>query len=174
MSISIIEIKAKCKNPDYIRNSLLALNPETIGIDHQIDTYFVVPEGRLKLRRGNIENTLIQYMRPDQSGPKLSQVNLYKPRDTEALFRVLSAALPVLVEVDKKREIYFIDNVKFHIDTVVGLGGFIEIEAIDNNGDIGIAKLKEQCDHFLNIFGVHTEDLMTNSYSDMILELNGK
>ena len=33
--------------------------------------------------------------------------------------------------MDKKREIYFIHNVKFHIDNVKNLGTFIEIEAID-------------------------------------------
>jgi predicted adenylyl cyclase CyaB len=145
-----------------------------VGVDHQIDTYFRVPEGRLKLRRGNIENTLIQYHRANQSGPKLSSVNLYKPHDADALYHVLSAALPVLVEVDKQREIYFVDNVKFHIDQVKGLGEFLEIEAIDENGDIGVDKLKEQCDDYLELFEVRAENLMTHSYSDMILALNGE
>ena len=31
--------------------------------------------------------------------------------------------------VKKKREIYYIRNVKFHIDEVPGLGSFAEIEA---------------------------------------------
>ena len=174
MSIEIIEIKARCKTTDGIRKNLLSLGATSIGTDRQIDTYFVVPEGRLKLRRGNIENTLIQYHRSNQSGPKLSNVKLYKPNDVDALYATLRAAIPVLVEVDKQREIYFIENVKFHIDHVKGLGDFIEIEAIDEVGDIGITKLNAQCEHYLKLFDVDPGDLMTHSYSDMILECNGK
>ncbi|RLD21801.1 MAG: adenylate cyclase [Bacteroidetes bacterium] len=174
MSIEIIEIKARCTNPDSIREKLQSLDAKAIGTDHQVDTYFTVPEGRLKLRRGNIENTLIQYRRSNESGPKLSKVNIYKPNDADALHVTLSAALPVLVEVDKQREIYFIDNVKFHIDQVKTLGSFIEIEAIDESGGIGITRLNEQCEHYLQLFEVEADDLMTHSYSDMLLELNGK
>lgn len=174
MSISIIEIKARCTDPTAIRQKLVELDARTVGEDHQIDTYFQVPKGRLKLRRGNIENTLIQYERPNQSGPKLSSVSLYKPVDADALYNTLSAAIPVLVEVDKKREIYFIDNVKFHIDSVKHLGSFIEIEAIDETGEISVDKLNAQCAHFLRIFGIEEADLMTHSYSDMILERNGE
>ncbi len=174
MSIAIIEIKARCNNPDAIRNKLHSLNARSIGTDHQIDTYFVVPSGRLKLRRGSIENTLIHYNRPNQSGPKLSAVKLYKPQDVDALYATLSAALSVLTEVDKQREIYFIDNVKFHIDRVKRLGSFIEIEAIDENGNLGLAKINEQCAYYIQLFGVGTDDLMTHSYSDMILDLNDK
>lgn len=36
-----------------------------------------------------------------------------------------------LVVVDKMREIYFIDNVKFYFDKVEGFGIFVEIEVID-------------------------------------------
>ena len=174
MSISIIEIKARCDNPNIVRDKLLSLGSEVIGTDRQVDTYFVVPKGRLKLRRGNIENTLIQYDRSNESGPKLSDVKLYKPHDVDGLHETLCAALPVLAEVDKTREIYFIENVKFHIDHVKSLGNFIEIEAIDENGNIGMNRLEEQCDYYLELFEVDPEDLMTHSYSDMILKLNGE
>ena len=58
-----------------------------------------------------------------------------------SLKEVLTKALGVLTVVDKKREIYFIGNVKFHIDTVESLGTFIEIEAQDHDGTIGKDKL---------------------------------
>jgi len=174
MSIAIIEIKARCNNPEVIREKLHSLGARAFGTDRQIDTYFVVPKGRMKLRRGNIENTLIQYDRSNDRGPKLSDVKLYKPKCVEALHATLCAALPVLIEVDKTREIYFIDNVKFHIDQVKHLGKFIEIEAIDEKGDVGLDKLREQCDYYIDVFDLNPDDLMTHSYSDMLLELNGK
>jgi adenylate cyclase, class 2 len=174
MSIAIIEIKAHCENPEAIRNKLRALHALELGTDRQIDTYFVVPTGRLKLRRGKIENTLIHYNRQNKSGPKLSNVTLYKPQDVDALYDTLHAALQVLTEVDKQREIYFIDNVKFHIDRVKKLGSFIEIEAIDENGDIGLDKLNEQCAYYLQLFQLNPDDLITHSYSDMLIELDDK
>ena len=79
-------------------------------------------------------------------------------------------ALGEKIVVDKLREIYFIDNVKFHIDTVRELGTFVEIEAIDETGEIGLTKLKEQCDYFMELFAIRFEDLIEVSYSDLMLE----
>lgn len=38
------------------------------------------------------------------------------------------------MEVDKLRHILGIDNVKFHVDEVQGVGAFVEIEAIGRTG----------------------------------------
>ena len=46
MSFNIIEIKAKCEQAEKIRQHLK--NADFRGIDHQIDTYFKVPNGRFK------------------------------------------------------------------------------------------------------------------------------
>lgn len=167
-----IEIKARCSNQDFIRKLLQERKADFRGTDHQIDTYFTVPKGRLKLRQGSIENNLIHYDRPDQAGPKASEVHLYACQDGDALRATLIAALDTKVVVDKQREIYFIDNVKFHLDRVEELGTFVEIEAIDSDGSIGRDKLKEQCDYYLDLFDIQEGDLLQNSYSDMLLELH--
>ena len=166
----IIEIKAKCSDQNRIRDILKEKNARFVGLDHQIDTYFKVPNGRLKLRKGNIEHTLIHYHRPNQKGPKLSKVLLYKPNPDENLKQVLTAANGVLVEVDKKREIYFIDNVKFHLDHVKDLGTFVEIEAIDREETMGLEIIQKQCDQYIALFEIKEEDLIQVSYSDMLLE----
>lgn len=165
-----IEIKARCANQEHIREILQAQHADFRGRDHQIDTYFIVPNGRLKLRQGNIEHSLIHYERSNQAGPKASNVHLYHPHDGEALKATLNAALGTKVVVDKQREIYFIENVKFHLDEVQRLGTFVEIEAIDSDGTIGEAKLLEQCQHYLALFAIADDDLLTHSYSDMLLE----
>ena len=125
-----VEIKARCPYVDSIRQELISRNALYVGLDHQVDTYFKVPKGRLKLRNGTIEKALIYYQRPDLEGPKRSEVKIHKLTEGDGLNDILSHALNVLTVVDKKREIYFIDNVKFHIDQVDQLGSFIEIEAI--------------------------------------------
>jgi predicted adenylyl cyclase CyaB len=169
MKPTLIEIKAKCTEPEKIAQKLNALNAQFIGIDHQIDTYFEVPNGRLKLREGNIENHLIFYNRNNQTGPKQSNVMLYRSSESEMLREILTTAIGKKVVVDKHRQIYFIDNVKFHIDTVKGLGNFMEIEAIDKDGTIGTEKLHKQCTYYMDLLAVKNEDLIENSYSDMIL-----
>ncbi len=170
MGIVVIEIKARCDEPDRIRSILQSENARFVGEDHQVDTYFVVEEGRLKLREGEIENSLIYYNRPNHAGPKRSDVRLYRTGTDTGLKNVLETFLETLVVVDKAREIYFIDNVKFHIDRVTGLGSFVEIEAIDENGVRGEEDLRVQCDHFLDLFDIDDADLLTSSYSDMLVQ----
>lgn len=165
-----VEIKARCTDPEAVRARLLSLGADFTGEDRQLDTYFRAPNGRLKLREGKIENALIHYHRPDQAGPKLSEVTLYPVRPGSSLKTLLSDALGILAVVDKKRSIFFIGNVKFHVDQLHGLGDFVEIEAIDKEGDIGYDRLQEQCRHYLTALGIRQEDLLEESYSDMIIK----
>ena len=165
-----IEIKAKSNNQDAIREILKSKNADFKGVDHQIDTYFKVNNGRLKLREGKIENHLIHYQRENKEGPKQSDVTLFKSDPKSSLKEILTKALGILIVVNKKREIYFIDNVKFHIDVVEDLGTFVEIEAIDNDGTIGKDKLLEQCQFFLDLFKISQDDLISVSYSDLLLQ----
>lgn len=136
-----------------------------------MDNYFKVNRGRLKLREGNIENALIYYEREDSRGPKKSEVILCQD-PASPLKDILSKAMGVVV-VDKQREIYFIDNVKFHIDTVQGLGSFIEIEAIDENCSLREARLLEQCESYIKLFQIPGEDLVSVSYCDLLLNSGG-
>jgi predicted adenylyl cyclase CyaB len=165
-----IEIKAKCQNKDKIRKILKSLKADFKGTDHQIDTYFKVKSGRLKLREGNIENCLIFYKRKNISGPKQSDVILYESKLMTPLKKILTEVLGQLIVVDKKREIFFIKNVKFHLDSVKNLGTFIEIEAIDNKGIMNKNKLLEQCNYYLKLFSIKEKDLISKSYSDLLLK----
>lgn len=168
MNIINIEFKAKVDDLDHYEKKLLELNPDFKGIDHQIDTYFNVAKGRLKLREGNIENSLINYDRENINASKQSDVILYQHEPNVALKNILIKQLGVKITVDKKRKIYFIDNVKFHFDVVAGLGTFIEVEAIDNNGAFSVEQLKALCDKYFNYFGLDKSQLVDKSYSDLV------
>ncbi len=166
-----IEIKARCANPAGAAETLTGLGAEHKGTDHQVDTYYKVDEGRLKLREGNIENNLIFYKRSDHAGPKRSDVVLHPCGNDPGLKIILEQTLGILVVVDKLRDIYFIDNVKFHIDQVEGLGSFIEIEAIGEEGEeFG---LNRQCNHFIDALNIGEDQLISISYSDLLLEIEG-
>ena len=165
-----VEIKARTTRTRAIREILNGAGARFVGRDHQVDTYFHCVAGRLKLREGTIENALIFYRRPDDQGPRRSDVVLERLGARHGLKPLLSEALGVRVVVDKQREIFFIDNVKFHLDEVRGLGSFVEIEAIDEAGNLGESALRRQCEDYMALFGIDGLDLVSRSYSDMVLE----
>ena len=167
-----IEIKAKITRPEFIRTYLTNSNAEFRGTDFQTDTYFNVFHGRLKLREGNIENNLIYYERQNVPGAKESNFQLIRVPDAGGLKNILVRSLGVKIVVKKKREIYFIRNVKFHIDEVEGLGNFLEIEASDLYANISKEKLQEQCAFYLTELRIREEDHIPFSYSDMLFALN--
>ena len=167
-----VEIKAIVNDPSFVRNYLVDHSAIFKGIDEQTDTYFNVHAGRLKLREGNIENNLIFYNRTNQAGPKSSNFNLVKIDDAKELKEVLERSCGIKMIVRKKREIYYIDNVKFHIDEVPGLGSFIEIEAGNILADKTESELLDQCNYYLKEFGIKEDDLIAESYSDLLMKLN--
>ena len=169
MPILNIEFKASTDKLAELEALLQQHNPLFTGEDHQVDTYFNVIAGRLKLREGNIENALIHYEREDFAGAKSSHVLLYQHQPDKALKEILIKTLGIKAVVGKRRRIYFINNVKFHFDTVEGLGTFVEVEAIDKDGTIGKEKLQIQCDQYAALFAIAPEDYCSVSYSDMIL-----
>lgn len=163
------EFKARCSDIEKLEKLLKEKNPLFIGTDHQVDTYFNVANGRLKLREGTIENSLIHYDRTNSAGAKQSNVTLYTHQPDKNLKDALTKAVGIKVIVDKQRKIYFINNVKFHFDDVKELGSFIEVEAIDKDGTIGIEKLKEQCVAYIQLFGIMKDQFIAESYSDLLL-----
>jgi adenylate cyclase class 2 len=164
------EIKARCNTASQIRNYLLAHDAEFKGTDEQTDTYFNTIKGRLKLREGNIENNLIYYERNNQPGTKDSFFRLLPVADPLFLKEILVLSMGIKVIVKKTREIYYIANVKFHLDEVPGLGSFVEIEAGNKLADLSAESLREQCDHYIRELGIREADLISVSYSDMLLE----
>ncbi|GAA4338913.1 class IV adenylate cyclase [Flaviaesturariibacter amylovorans] len=164
------EFKARTARLDELEASLQAKAPRYAGEDAQTDTYFQVAHGRLKLREGNIENSLIHYVRHNIAGAKQSDVILYNHEPSPHLKAALTTALGIKVVVEKRRRIYFVDNVKIHFDRVAALGTFVEVEAIDSDGSIGIERLREQCTEWAAFFGIQADEYVSESYSDLLLK----
>ena len=166
-----VEIKARCPQPENVRRYLMDHKADFKGVDEQTDTYFNVVHGRLKLREGNIENNLIFYERQNQQGPKNSRFLLVKIEDAFGLKEVLAKSNGIKIIVKKRREINNISNVKFHIDEVPQLGSFMEIEAGNVIADFSKDQLQQQCDYYMRELGVREDDLVEDSYSDMLMEV---
>jgi predicted adenylyl cyclase CyaB len=163
-----VEIKARCDRPDEVRDALGREGAEHRGTDHQTDTYFHSSDGRLKLREGTIETALIHYRRPDVAADRRSEVTLHVPADPGGVKAVLAEALGVKAVVVKRRDIFFLDNVKFHVDQVERLGAFVEIEAMDDAGRFSESQLRHQCERYMALLGIDRGELVGESYSDMI------
>ena len=101
---SNVEWKARAHDPQHQRAQAEQLAPSPPELLEQIDTFFHVPQGRLKLRRLSAHcGELIHYHRPDQPGPKQSTYSLVHVSERDALRDLLGHALGVLGEVRKKR-----------------------------------------------------------------------
>lgn len=165
------EFKARTTQLPALEEKLLALNPVFKGTDKQVDTYFNVAEGRLKLREGNIENALIHYIRPNIAGAKQSDILLYKHQPDATLKAILVKTLGIKVVVSKSRKIYFIDNVKFHFDTLDNLGTFVEVEAIADEQHATLEAIQQQANYYKDFLGIQEQDFVAVSYSDLLLAL---
>ena len=169
MNIINFEFKAIANDLEKLERKLQELNPDFKGEDHQIDTYFNVSKGRLKMREGNIENSLIYYERKNDADAKQSDVILYEHQPSASLKNILIKLHGIKVIVDKRRRIYFIDNVKFHFDTVKNLGTFVEVEAQDTAENADVEKLQMQCKQYFDLFELKQEDYVNVSYSDLLM-----
>ncbi|NEM97848.1 class IV adenylate cyclase [Pontibacter burrus] len=165
---SDITIKARCHEPSEAEAILLEQGAHFVGLDVQTDTYYETDYGKLKHRQGNIENVLIHYNRKLAGDAKETEVLLYLKNPSAETIAQICGGQQVLMQVKKLRKIFFIDNVKFHIDLVEPLGYFIEIEAIDLEGSIGADILSQQCNYYKNLLQIEDDDLVTSSYSELL------
>jgi predicted adenylyl cyclase CyaB len=164
-----IELKAVCRDLPAARAAAMRLDPPVTdnGLRRQIDTYFVVPHGRLKLRETDKYAELIWYDRSDQAKSRRSDYRLTPVSHAAELKASLIAALGLRGVVDKARHVLLWHNVRIHLDQVAGLGSHVEFEAVIEPGDdeaVGHARLAELC----RAMRIEPADYLTASYSDLL------
>src|SRR5262249_20128818 len=126
-----LELKARYADLRSAAERLQTFGARVAGFEQQTDTYFRVPQGRLKLREINGQSAgLIWYERPDHTAVKSSRYYLVPIVEPALLKEALTAALCIRGVVEKRREIWLYENVRIHLDEVSGLGSFIEFEAV--------------------------------------------
>lgn len=164
-----IELKARKADLSLAVEVCAGLGARFVGDIRQVDTYFNVLHGRLKLREadpGRVE--LVQYFREDRPEARGCDYLLY-PASTEVK-PLLANALGVMAVVSKVRRLYLWENVRIHLDTVERLGGFIEFEAVldeEHDDDDGHRKLEV----LTEAFGLSRADICSLSYLDLVLQL---
>ncbi len=163
-----IEVKARFADLSRARDIARRLGARKAGIFRQVDTFFRVSSGRLKLRQNEPgENEIIFYQRPDQAGARASDFDVVPVTEPERLRALLSAALGALLEVRKQRELWLLDNVRIHLDTVDELGPFVEFE-VEVDADHPEARCWEQARRLMQEFGLAEGDLVAGAYADLL------
>lgn len=164
-----IELKARLADLGAARRVAEEIATNRLGVQHQVDTYFHCREGRLKLREiDGLSAQLVWYARPDEHGPKASDYRLVPVSNPQTLKAALSAALGVRGVVEKRREVFLVGNVRIHLDDVVGLGRFLEFEAVLGPA-MDPAAGHAQVQDLIGRFAIGPEDLLPGSYGEMVL-----
>lgn len=163
-----IEIKARVEHMVTLMARTAAIADQGPVDLLQDDTFFVCPSGRLKLRSfATGEGELIFYRRADQAGPKES-FYLRSPTATpDALRECLSLAYGQAGRVQKHRTVFFAGRTRIHLDRVVGLGEFMELEVVLEDHESAEAGLHEA--HALMArLGVAPSQLVACAYIDLL------
>lgn len=163
-----IEIKARLHDRDAMLRRIATLTADPPVVLEQEDTFFPALHGRLKLRvTPDGGGELIAYDRPDTAGSRESRYQLARVPDATMLRTVLGEALGTLQTVTKTRLLFHVGQTRVHVDTVAGLGDFLELEVVlrpgqpSGEGHAIAAKLMES-------LGVQPADLLDRAYADML------
>ena len=164
-----VELKATDPDPDRSLAVCLELGAEDRGVLVQRDTYFRVPEGRLKVREETPGGAaLIQYRRPDEAVARESRYRIAPVDDGAALREALDAALGTLVVVDKERRLLLWEGVRIHLDAVRGLGTFVELEGVAAPGS-DLSEERARVARLSEALGLDETRILADSYSDRLL-----
>ena len=163
-----IEIKAKVRNIEVLRSKIEDLYNIKAENIFQVDTFFNVEKGRLKLRTfSNTKGELIYYLRNNSAGPKRSDYFIYKTDNPEELKKLLEISLGIRGVVRKKRLLYLVENTRIHLDEVEELGSFLELEVVLNpeqNENEG----KQIAKGFMRKLELDEKDLIDLAYIDLL------
>lgn len=163
-----IEIKARLTDLAATRRLVEALcdtPPQTLL---QRDTFFHCRSGRLKLRElscGACE--LIAYDRADVAEVKQSDYDVASFTDAAALKRVLGRTLGESVLVEKTRLLYLIGQTRVHLDSVRGLGDFLELEVVLTPGQ-SAEDGQQIAVGLMQHLQINPADLLATAYADML------
>lgn len=165
---SNIEIKARARNFAEIKFRAEKLSDRPVQILHQEDIFFNIEKGRLKLRiLAPDQAQLIYYTRPDQHGPKRSDYHITHSTDPQNLKRVLELAYGIRGVVRKTRYLYLLGQTRVHLDDVEGLGQFMELEVVLEDGQ-SEADGQKIVEDLISALGVDVGDLIDGAYMDLL------
>lgn len=165
-----LEIKVQVNSLDLIKNRLLF--SEEGGVLIQKDIYYLLGDTKLKLREEGSEAELILYTRPKVKGSRESKyfrfyLSNFLKRTTKRFFYFLFGEKII---VNKERLLFLYKHTRIHLDKVIGLGEFIELETVFN-GDIPDSSFVKEHDEVKKLLRLEEFPIISGSYSDLLLNI---
>ncbi len=163
-----VEIKAAITDFTGVMAALATQAPGSGGALSQEDTFFRCPGGRLKLRTFSASaGELIYYERADQAGPTTSDYRLVPTAEPERLRAVLAAAYGIIGIVRKRRTVRMVGRTRVHLDEVEGLGRFVELEVVLDDGEPSERGVAEAY-RLMATLGIQEDQLVSHAYIDLL------
>ncbi|MBU7573675.1 MAG: class IV adenylate cyclase [Hydrogenophaga sp.] len=163
-----VEIKARLDNFSAVAAKAAALADHGPIAIAQDDTFFRCDNGRLKLRVfSETQGELIFYRRTDRQGPKES-FYMHSPTASPASLReALTLAHGEIGRVVKDRTLYLLGRTRIHLDKVQGLGEFLELEVVLEDGEPLEAGVRE-AHRLMADLGIAPSQLVGGAYVDLL------
>ncbi|MDE2565697.1 MAG: class IV adenylate cyclase [Burkholderiales bacterium] len=163
-----IEIKARIASVEALLPRARALADGEPELIEQDDTFFRVPQGRLKLREfGDGRAELIQYQRADEDKARASDYLVVPVPEAAALRQALARACGEHGRVRKRRWLLRAGPTRIHLDRVEGLGDFIELEVVLRPGQTD-AEGQAVARELLAALGLAQAPLEAGAYRDLL------
>jgi adenylate cyclase class 2 len=153
-----LELKVRCPDEitlEMVEERARQNNAAYVHTLQQRDTYFNVPSGRLKLREWSIQEDaqraasrvgdhnrvqeayengssgalLIAYTRPNKESSRVSDYLISPISDPTTFLPLLTTTLGTWMTIEKIRVLYRYGRTRIHLDHVIELGSFVELES---------------------------------------------
>jgi predicted adenylyl cyclase CyaB len=163
-----IEVKARVADIGVLTQRVAAVATDGPTVIQQDDTFFRCTSGRLKLRAfSSTEGELIFYQRSNQSGPKESFYVRSPTHSPGTLRQALTLAHGQVGRVVKVRTLFLVGRTRVHLDAVQGLGSFMELEVVLEDGETPETGVREAHELMARL-GIEPSHLVEVAYVDLL------
>lgn len=165
---SNIEIKAILRNREHVEAIAASLSDAGPELISQEDHFFYCAGARLKLRiLATDRGELIRYERDNVAESRCSRYLIARTSDPTVLLEILTNTLGRTVIVRKVRTLYQIGQTRVHLDRVLDLGDFLELEVVLRPGQ-SETEGKAIADSLLSKFQIDKDELVGEAYADLL------
>ena len=161
-----LELKIQLKSHHLLRRRLIDIGADNIGILNQKDVYYTVPKGLLKLRIEDGRESLIFYKRNENAKTRWSDYDIIK-FENEGGEKFLKKLFIVETVVEKRRELFYFENTRIHLDKVNILGNFIELETLVLSSK---AEAQKRFKRINTLLDLDSSMQIKKSYRDLLLK----
>ena len=167
-----VEFKSELRDRTLVETQCRALGARMDSTFDQVDSYFKMPDGRLKKRESSNNPTeWIYYHRANTLRPKVSRYAILN--DEQARHRWGTLSLRPWLVVKKRRALWMMDeNTRIHLDEVESLGRFLEVEAMVCE-KYSECECEQICEFLREHFQYAIGEMIGESYSDMLARVSG-